>query len=100
MWLLWSQAKTWQVAPSTLLELKGYPAYCLNEAVYCVGTFITNELDKVKGKTEQQVQRGRQRVLDKYLDPDPTKTKGKFADPAKLMEQQRLLDEAAKSLEL
>lgn len=80
------------------LGLTSYGAYCLNEAVYVVGTHITNEMDKVKGKNEKQVQRGRQRVLDRYLS-DSTQSTRKFADPAVIFANEKALAEAAQSLE-
>lgn len=80
------------------LVADSYGAYCLNEAVYVVGTHVQNELDKVKGKNDKAIQRGRQRVLDRYLS-DPGETKGKFADPAAIFANQKALAEAAQSLE-
>jgi hypothetical protein len=75
-----------------------YGSYCLNEAVYVVGTHITNELDSVKGKNQKAIQRGRQRVLDRYLGGSGPQT-GKFADPAAVFAAEKALAEAAQSLE-
>lgn len=98
--MMWNQAQAWSTTPSKLLGFDdgSYGAYCLNEAVYVVGTHITNEMDQVKGKNDKQIRRGRQRVLDRYLS-DPSQTTRKFADPAVIFATEKALAEAAQSLE-
>lgn len=63
-----------------------YEAYCLDEAVWYLGTFLENELQKAgrqkKQKGEAQAEAARKRVLNKYLNAGTTK--GQYMDPAVL----------------
>jgi hypothetical protein len=81
MWVTFVQAKGWQVRPSALLGLgpDSWEAYCLDEAVFMWGGWVTQQLEKVKGKNEAQVQRGQEMRLTQILG---TQGKGKFRDPA------------------
>jgi hypothetical protein len=81
MWVTFVQAKGWQVRPSSLLGLApgSWEAYCLDEAVFMWGGWVSQQLEKVKGKTEAQVQRGQEMKLAQILG---TEGKGRFRDPA------------------
>lgn len=59
----------WGVRPSNLLGIDDpYRAYCLDEAVGSWGTYVTNELDKIDGKTDKEVSRKRKNRLLYLLD--------------------------------
>lgn len=66
------------------LEMGEYPAFCLNQAVWYLGTTIEAEMDEAsqeKPSPEAQRSRGaRKRVLDRYLEPGNLKKQ--YADPA------------------
>jgi hypothetical protein len=62
-----------------------YEAYCFDQAVWYVGTFITSELEKAGHKPqkgEAQVKAARTKVLNKYL--ESADAPGQYADPALL----------------
>ena len=61
------------------LAADSWESYCLDEAVFIWGGWVSQQLDKVKGKTEAQVQRGQEARLTQILG---TEGKGKFRDPA------------------
>lgn len=87
VWVLWQQSQATHRPPSDILGLTAgsYEAYCLDQAVWYVGTTIEGELEQAghkKQKGEGRVIAARQAVLDKYL--GKTETKGQFADPAVL----------------
>lgn len=75
------------MAPSLRLGLTpgSYEAYCLDEAVWYLGTYITQEVDKVghkPAKGEANAVAAKKRKLDQLLgDSSKQNTKG-FADPA------------------
>jgi hypothetical protein len=70
------------VRPSALLGLDGssWESFCLDEAVYVFGNWISGELHKVQGKSEAAVQRGQEMRLNQLLGVGTMK--GRFADPA------------------
>jgi hypothetical protein len=72
MWLMFNQAKTWSTRPSELVGITGdYLAFCFDEAVASWGNFVTNELEKIEGKTDKEVSRKRHGKLMQLLDaPD------------------------------
>lgn len=77
------------VPPSELLGLTrgSYEAYCLDQAVWTFGTFLTSELEKAgqgkKPKGQARAEGARKRVLAKYLDDQPKR----FADPMAAYQQ-------------
>lgn len=80
------------VQPSQLLGLTpgSYEAYCLDQATWYLGTFITSELEKAsqpkkKVKGQAATEGARRKVLAKYLD-DASSSKS-YADPAMLFQQ-------------
>lgn len=77
------------VTPSTLIGLKegSYEAYCLNQATWYLGTFVTGEIEKVgqkKAKGQAGTEAARKRKLEQLLGIEQKKTKGTYADPALL----------------
>ena len=88
VWIVYGQAKAWQVTPSSLLGVKtgSYEAWCLDQAVNYFGNHVEVELEKVGQKLsakERALQANRQRKLEKLLDPNPEVVKkGQFMDPA------------------
>lgn len=72
MWLLYQNSKLWGKLPSTIMHVKGkYKAYCLNEVVSAWGSFVTNELEKIEGKTAKEINRKRHnRLLELIQAPD------------------------------
>ena len=76
------------MTPSSLLGLTlgSYEAYCFDEAVWYLGTFLETELQKAgrqkKQKGEAQAEAARKRVINKYLNAG--KTQGQYMDPAVL----------------
>lgn len=61
-----------------------YEAYCLDQAVWYMGTTITEELNKAgqkRQKGEAQMEASRKRVLAKYFGDSSLQ---QFADPAAL----------------
>lgn len=64
MWGLYQNSKLWGTLPSKIMGVKGkYRAYCFDEAVSTWGTFITNELEKIEGKSDKEVNRKRRNKL-------------------------------------
>lgn len=66
------------------LTLGSYEAYCLDQAVWYLGTTISNELEKVGVKKDRKqiaAEEARKRLLKKILKGE-AETKGQFADPA------------------
>lgn len=89
VWEVYNLAKTWSVMPSQLLgisqEEEPVLAYSVNRSVAVFGNSLTNELEKVEGKNEKDIERKRDRILQKWL-PDQgsgKKKKKTFRDPAK-----------------
>lgn len=68
-----------------------YEAYCLDQAVWYVGSTITSELEKAgqgkKSKGQAKAEAARKRVLNKFLGGDTQETK-MYADPADFMNQE------------
>ena len=69
---MFNQAKTWSTRPSVLSGItQDYRAYCFDEAVASWGNVVTNELEKIEGKTDKEVNRKRHARLMKLMDaPD------------------------------
>jgi hypothetical protein len=71
--------------PSELLFLEpGYDAYCFNEAVFAVGSWIEGQLDDVKPKKKEKAENHQRRVesrLQELLDPDHSSFPEKFRNP-------------------
>jgi len=59
-----------------------YEAYCINEAVLHVGSTIQVQLERVEGKTQQQIGQGQSRLLERLLYPGKEVSSKAFADPA------------------
>lgn len=59
------------MTPSSLLSLEDpYVAFCMNEAVWELGTFIENKLNEVSGKNDKEVEGKRRLVLKKILEAE------------------------------
>ena len=43
-------------------------AYCVDNAVHAFGSALEAELKSVKGKTDEEINRKRERILTKWLD--------------------------------
>lgn len=82
--MLYVDCKTWSCRPSDILQIDDdYMAYCLDQAIGYLGRTIEAELDKVEGKTREETEQKRSRVLDRFLALDNEKpSRGQFADPA------------------
>lgn len=79
LWVLYVQAKEWVVRPSQLLGISDlYVAYCLDEACFTFGSYITGELEKVEGKKQKDVETKRKRLLKALLSDNPD---ARFATP-------------------
>lgn len=69
------------------LTAGSYEAYCLDQAIWYLGSVITSELEKAghkRQKGEAQREAARKKVLGKYLDGSAS-TK-QFADPSALFQ--------------
>jgi len=67
----------WGVRPSDLLDVKDrFDAYCLDDAVAWLGSYIENELVKVEGRNATETGVIRERLLKQLL-----QGKERFADP-------------------
>lgn len=57
-WLLYSQSKQWNKAPSEILHIENtYVAYCLDEAIWWFGNYVESEVKKAsasKGKSDNE----------------------------------------------
>jgi hypothetical protein len=85
MWLLFVDAKTWGVRPSSLLAIEDeYVAYCLDQAVGYFGRTLEGELEKAGSgaKNNDEAEWKRQVVLDAFLSDEKKPQRGMFADPA------------------
>lgn len=68
MWSVFQEAKTWGKTPSELFAIEdGYLAYCLNEAVAMLGNHIQGTLEKITGKTADQIEGRRRAALRRLL---------------------------------
>lgn len=75
-----------RVRPSEMLFISDrLAAYCLDRAVWLFGSTLDTELEgcTTKCKTEKDMIRARQRVMDRWF-PEQKFAKGRFRDPAKL----------------
>jgi hypothetical protein len=83
-WLLYNEASSWSVRPSTLLDLQDpYTAFCFDQAINYWGKTIEGELEKVEGKNAKDTELRRKSILEKYLYPDGDgSSKHQFSDPA------------------
>lgn len=78
-------AERWKVPPSRLLGVSDkYLAFCLDECIALVMGWIEGEMEKVKGKNEAAVKRGRETKLRQLLSK-PGDVRGRFADPALML---------------
>jgi hypothetical protein len=68
MWESYQNAKLWGVRPSELFFIKDeYQAYCFDEAVGMWGIHVTNELERIEGKTSKEIERKRKAKLGALL---------------------------------
>jgi hypothetical protein len=82
-WLLYTQAKTWSVRPSDLLNIDDwYTSYCLDQAIAYWGTFVETELDRIEGDKPKVVEQKRKAKLHELLGTEGETPSGQFADPA------------------
>lgn len=64
------------------MEHRGpYFCFCLDEAVGVFGSFVTNELDKITGKTDKEVNRKRHVKLMQLTDQPDSKRFRKVNKP-------------------
>lgn len=83
---MWRRSQSLGQAPSDILGLTrgSYEAYCIDEAVWYLGTTIESELDEAgngkPSKGERKAHDARKRVLEKYFGKAPEEQR-KFADP-------------------
>lgn len=69
MWSLYQTAKTFNQRPSALLDVsEPYAAYCLDNACGEFGRAIENELGKIEGKKQGEIDVKADRLLRKWLD--------------------------------
>jgi hypothetical protein len=81
VWNLYAQARRWRSRPSALLGLTdAYEAFCLDEAIGDLASYIEQELEKVKvkGDKPELLEKRRQAVLESLLTGQVAK---RFADP-------------------
>lgn len=91
LWNLHSMAKEYSRLPSDIMHISDpYLAYCVDNAVFSVGMEIDGELAAVKGKTDKAIQRGRERVMQKWLG-----IKQKFRNPTMPTTTREQLDKIA-----
>jgi hypothetical protein len=70
-------AKSLRTRPSELVAIdEAYAAYCFDEAVFVLGSYIESELEKVEGKTMQEIEGKQTLLLNKLLSG-----KSRFAEP-------------------
>jgi hypothetical protein len=82
LWNVYTTAKTYSCRPSELLGIDDtYVAYCLDNAVAEFGAYVSNELEKVEGKTAKSTSKKREAKLKQLLTDRET---ARFADPAKI----------------
>lgn len=73
-------AKTYKTRPSELLDLEDpHDAFRLDRAVWFFGSSLSAELQSVKGKTDREIERRQDRILQKWI-PQTTAAK-KFKEP-------------------
>lgn len=69
MWTLYQTAKTFSQRPSALLDVsEPFAAYCLDSACGEFGRAIENELSKVEGDKQGEIDVKADRLLRKWLD--------------------------------
>jgi hypothetical protein len=84
--VLWRKSQALGLQPSEALGLTrgSYEAYCLDEAVWYLGTTIEAELNEAENgkpsKGQRKAEDARKRVLEKHFGKTP-EAKRKFADP-------------------
>jgi hypothetical protein len=83
VWNLYLQAKSWGNSPSDIvgLDMGGYEAYCLNEAVLAFGAHISSKLEEIEGKNKAQIEQKQQRLLERLLNPGKPLSSSNFRDP-------------------
>lgn len=69
---MYQNSQLWNCRPSNLAAIDDdYVAFCFDEAVAAWGSYITKELEKIKGKKEKDVERKRHnRFLQLIEAPD------------------------------
>ena len=67
--------------PSTLLSLEddSWAAYCLDTAIWTIGSTIQSDLNNVEAKNPQEEKRKKDQILRRWI-PEATKAR-KFKDP-------------------
>lgn len=81
VWEAWRISKSFSTLPSIVYRIDGYQeAFAFDRAVHLFGTVVQGKLDAVEGKTDKEVQRKREGILDKILGTGSKGSK-KFADP-------------------
>lgn len=88
MWLLYLQARDQRNPPSNLIGLTAgsYEAFCLDQAVWYLGTRIQTQLENVGRKKDRKQaanEAARERLMKKILGQEDSGKSG-FADPAAL----------------
>lgn len=69
------------VRPSDLYEVDDpVAAYCFDKAVYHFGSELRAELENVQGKTDKEIQRKRDQILQRWV--PGTGNRQRFRDPA------------------
>lgn len=62
-------SQAWKVRPSDVYAIQGeFRRFCFDRAVFTFGRALESELNSIKGKNTQGVERKRARMLDKWLD--------------------------------
>jgi hypothetical protein len=74
-------ARDLRCRPSDLYDIRGsHRRYCFDSAVWTFGSALSAELEGAKGKTEQQQEMNRLRILRRWI-PEMNDAKGQFRDP-------------------
>jgi Leucine-rich repeat (LRR) protein len=88
LWEAWKLSKAYSRTPAELYGVKDeYAAWCFNRAVFLFGTTLQNEIDAVqnKAKNERQARFKTQNLLNKWLYLPGEDVKGRFKDPAAML---------------
>lgn len=89
LWETYQQTKHYRCRASELLAIENpIAAYFLDRAVHAFGSALSGEIEAIKGKNNEEIERKRLRVIEKWL-PKAVDASGKsansgtrFADPA------------------
>ena len=88
MWQAWTLSQAMKVRPSDMYAIEGdFRRFCFDRAVFTFGRALDAELNSVKGKNDNEINRKRERVLAKWLDQplkfrSPSPTAGANTDVA------------------